>query len=86
MTLTRECEEANLTSPGSMPAGFLAPSTGWGCKPDVPACTKSRKSGKVATRAAVASCGGRRGVHINACWCSFRMRVQAPHRLLAIAG
>jgi hypothetical protein len=27
MTLTRECEEANLTSPGSMPAGFFRP--GW---------------------------------------------------------
>ena len=88
MTLTRECEEANLTSPGSMPAGFLAPSTGWGCK-RLPACTISRK----VREGGDPRCGGYPEVggvvytlptaaHVGA----HTMRVEAPHRLLAIAG
>ena len=71
MTLTRECEEANLTSPGSMPAGFLAHPPA-GDASDVPACTISRK----VREGGDPRCGGLLRweawcTHF-ACWCSFR--------------
>jgi hypothetical protein len=47
MTLTRECEEANLTSPGSMPAGIHR----LGMQATYPRVPYREKSGKVATRA-----------------------------------
>ena len=91
MTLTKECEEANQLLARLMPAGFLAPSTGWGLQATCPRVPYREKSGKVATRSAVVI------LRWEAWWTHYppppmhvgvhTMRVaKAPHRLLAIAG